>query len=191
MGIIMSSQKIKDAIETIRIWLKNIKNYPENFKDFFFNWTLLNVLYNAVSNYDPEYQRVLELGKFYDNLWDDNFNELARTLIKLECVGKGRDENPPSPYVKQATIQLRNDLGLPNLNLCSNCRNYKRIRCQSVVPDTHNFKKLEALIRIIYQIRCNLFHGEKLEDYEPQISRNNTLINLGNKILGHIFNKII
>ena len=60
----MSSQRIMDAIETIKIWLKKINDYPENFKAFFFNWTLFNVLYNAVSNYEEEYQRVLELGRF-------------------------------------------------------------------------------------------------------------------------------
>lgn len=55
----------------------------------------------------------------------------------------------------------------------------------------HRFQDFEALIRVLYQIRCNLFHGDKLDGNELQRSRNRELITNGNIILQKILEEIV
>jgi len=51
---------------------------------------------------------------------------------------------------------------------------------------------MEALMRILYQIRCNLFHGDKIEYKNgEQADRNKFLVNIGNKMLEKVLCSIV
>jgi len=170
------------AKETITSWRK-LGKYPEAFLHFFFQWTLLNLYYNALSKKIKEPYRVLEFGRKYENLFNNVKND-AIDLIKTECVGEGKEDAPPNSWVKTASLQLRKALNIDSNSVCANCRREKRRECEKIEIEPYTFGKMEALMRILYQIRCNLFHGDKTE-YEngAQAERNKFLVKIGNKTL--------
>ena len=55
----------------------------------------------------------------------------------------------------------------------------------------YNFGSMEALIRILYQVRCNLFHGDKTEREEFQMGRNQLLVKIGDHITAAILNSLV
>jgi len=105
--------------------------------------------------------------------------------VALECVGEGRNSAQPNKYVRLATLYLRKEFQLYS-NICSNCK--KKDYCER--DGNNNFHKLDAIMRILYQIRCNLFHGDKPELIESQGVRNKELVRIGNEILTHILHQL-
>lgn len=112
-------------------------------------------------------------------------------MVKTECVGKGSLTETPSSWVKTATLQLRRKLGINVESVCTTCRKEKRQECCEVKTEKSEFGSMEALMGILYQIRCNLFHGDKTEREEFQMERNKSLVRIGNRILTIILNSLI
>ncbi len=175
----------EEALEVIKHYINHEKVYPKHYHDFFLHWSLINPLYNACSRNKKEVCRVIDFGKKIGNLWDDNIKCLSRELVALECVGKGRNSAQPNKYVRLATLYLRKEFQL-NSNICSNCK--KKDHCER--DGNNNFHKMDAIMRILYQIRCNLFHGDKPELIESQGVRNKELVRIGNEILTHILHQL-
>lgn len=98
---------------------------------------------------------------------------------------------PPDSWVKTATIFLRKKLFNIPYECDDICRENKQCFCTQITEENYQFTELEALLRIIYQIRCNLFHGDKLEYSGFQEIRNRELVNLSNQIIKIILNRII
>ncbi|MCK5291415.1 MAG: hypothetical protein KAR39_05325 [Thermoplasmata archaeon] len=139
-------------------------------------------------NHDPEIDKVLQFGRDHGNV----FGRLDRTDLKAfivpECVGEGGLTEPPNKYVKKASEVLRGELGIAYD--CEKCRSDKKERCKGIQPANHDFQDFESLIRILYQIRCNLFHGEKLDPNEWQKKRNQKLVRKGNIALKIILEEV-
>jgi hypothetical protein len=184
-----STDKLNVAKDTIQRWWAS-KGYPPEFLKFFFNWTLLNLLYNAASDKRDEVNRVLEFGKKYEKLLDDQMLEHATQLVEDECVGDGKEEAPPNSWVKTASVQLRKHLELDQNTICRRCRKNKQKECNAVHLENFQFTKFEAPMRIIYQVRCNLFHGNKSEYEGYQGERNRKLVIASNMILEKVLEKI-
>lgn len=121
----------------------------------------------------------------FDNLKEE---DSIKIIIKDECIGDGEFASEPSKYVKTATIQLRKKLSLANG--CENCREMKKRVCQNVPQTNHIYRPFEAILRIIYQIRCNLFHGNKLVLFGAQFIRDKKLVKASNSILSVVLNTI-
>lgn len=172
----------REASEVITHYIKYKEEYPRHYYDFFLHWNLINPLYNACSSKDYEALRIIDFGKKMEiYLWDDTLESLSKELVDLECVGDGRDDARPNKYVRLATLHLRKEFQLKS-NTCSTCR--KKDYCEQEEND--DFHKLDAIMRILYQIRCNLFHGDKLE----LTRRNKKLVRIGNNILTEILQRI-
>jgi hypothetical protein len=60
----------------------------------------------------------------------------------------------------------------------------------SRVEEEGKFECLEALLHIIYQIRCNLVHGDKIELTGEQGERNKELVKLANPIIEEILRNL-
>ena len=182
--------RTRRAKDTIKSWLK-LGDYPEEFRRFFFQWTLLNLYYNELSKEEEEVQRVLELGRKHEELFDSAKNN-AIDLVSTECVGKGKKDNPPNSWVKTASLQLRKALNLDANRICARCRTTKRIGCEKINTESYDFQNMEALMRILYQIRCNLFHGDKTEyNNSEQGERNKFLVRVGNEVLDKILESTV
>lgn len=183
--IFLNHDEGEEALEVINHYINNKKAYPDYYYDFFLQWSLINPLYNACSRYEKEVCRVIDFGKKIENLWNVNIESLSKKLVALECVGVGKNGAQPNKYVRLATLYLRKEFQL-NSNICSNCK--KKEYCK---PDgINNFRKLDAIMRILYQIRCNLFHGDKPELMESQGERNKKLLRIGNDILTNILQQL-
>lgn len=176
------------AAETIREWLEEGSALPDE-SDLFFNmWVLLNAYYNEVYNEEHEWERVLHFGRDFNTI----FSNLGRTILSVfvvpACIGEGELAEKPNPYVKKASEVLKSKLGV--IYNCEECRRDKKLNCQDIRPGDYNFQDFEALMRILYQIRCNLFHGAKLDQNEHQNLRNQNLVTQGNIVLRTILEEV-
>jgi hypothetical protein len=188
LGEILENSRIQTVRNTIKQWLV-YEHYSREFEAFFLKWTLLNLYYNEVSGEKHEVDRVLEFGRKHESLFNKLKNE-AVELVGMECVGRGPSTEPPDSCVKTATLQLREKLGI-NANVCDTCRSDKRQKCQNVKTVEYEFGCMEALIRILYQVRCNLFHGDKTEREQFQMGRNQLLVQIGDRITAVILNSLV
>jgi hypothetical protein len=178
----MSVDRLNNAKETSKNWLL-LNDYPKDFHAFFFQWTLLNLFYNELSQERSEMQRVLEFGRKYENLFDLVKNA-ASDLMREECVGDGKNDQAPSSPIKIASLKLRTTLGIKQYDVCVKCRSSKRRACLTIRTKPYGYGNFEALMTILYQIRCNLFHGDKTEYRNGfQAQRNILLVSIGNRIL--------
>ncbi|TET19791.1 hypothetical protein E3J74_04805 [Candidatus Bathyarchaeota archaeon] len=180
----VNDEELRKAKRAIMTWL-SFGTYPKEYLLFFFYWSLFNSYYGLGLFKGGDKNKVLSFGRQYNALWNKVIKANARDLVAQECVGNGKGENPPSSQVKAATGHLRNLLGVHKRQICIHCRPDKRNQCSRVAEkgkDGH----LEALLRIIYQIRCNLIHGDKVELKEDQGERNKKLVRLATPILREI-----
>ena len=190
-----SSDKTKVAKNTIRRWLLS-QNYPPEFQQFFFRWTLLNQCYNEISDELSETGRVLEFGRKNEKLINQPRSSTrailasAIRLVQDECVGDGRGESPPNSWVKTASMQLREKMNIDIATICKRCRRNKYLECQNIQLENYKFSPFEALSRIVYQVRCNLFHGDKSEYKGEQGRRNKDLVVASNIILDNVLKEI-
>ncbi|KKL60189.1 hypothetical protein LCGC14_2207800 [marine sediment metagenome] len=183
--IFLNRDEGEEALEVINHYINNKEAYPDYYYDFFLHWSLINPLYNAWSRNKKEVCRVIDFGKKIRHLWNNNIESFSKKLVALDCVGKGRNSAQPNKYVRLATLYLRKEFQL-NSNICSNCK--KKDYCKQ--DGKNNFHKLDAIMRILYQIRCNLFHGDKPELMGSQGERNKELVYIGNEILSNILQQL-
>lgn len=187
----MIHKEIVNAKKTIQNWINVSYNPPEIYKRFFIQWALVNLFYSAnFPEKNKEWDKLLNFGRNFSFLFNSvKDRQEVQVLIKEECVGRGILTSKPSKYVKKATLMLREIYGLSEG--CINCREPKKQLCQNIPDVPNNFIPFEALIIIIYQIRCNLFHGEKLDIFEDQNSRDKKLVEASSSILDSILRLII
>ncbi len=189
----MNQEEITTVKKTIRNFLDPSIKFPSEFEIFFKRWALLNSYYNTYSdtyfpNLGGDRKRVLNFGRKFSFIFAKIEENKIKVLIEPECVGKGKNGSKPDKYVKEATNQLRVKLSLSDG--CANCSPEKKIRCDNLPDVTYSFDPFEALMRIIYQIRCNLFHGDKLVFEGNQYERNLKLIKTSNLILVRVLDEI-
>jgi len=117
--------------------------------------------------------------------------------VQLECIGADAVVHEtllrPNRVVKSATIYLRQQLrikpGYPDcIQTADFCRRSKTAMCGSVGIETWNRSEMAAVMRIIYQLRCNLFHGERrLALPDVQTNKDRELVATSNDILNAVF----
>ena len=197
--------------ETINEIIKVNKGitFPQKYGSFITKWVAFNRAYTELSTV-----RTGDLGQIKDlaleiaDFWKDDkeLRDLARELVLLECVGgremRGEIILSPVSEVKAATIYLRNYFEQKHeLGGCmyEGCRPEKQRVCNSVTVtqdkvDYFKGNEMEAILRIVYQIRCNLFHGRKTLDMSGeygQTKRPWQLVELADEIMGRILSLLI
>jgi hypothetical protein len=174
------------AIRSVQYWLDGSAHYPTNFTDFFLRWMLFNAYCSKYQASDK--QGVIEFAKEHGaNLWNvQSVQDIAVKLANAECVGNGANEAPPHSEVKYAHELLQQMFGIDHQITCQHvCRVNKRTACLSIVPRDFSppVSPSMALYRIIYQVRCNLFHGDKVDLDVFQIDRDEFLVSCGTELM--------
>jgi hypothetical protein len=169
---------------------------PGEYTQFMVRWIAFNRAFNELQREPEETARVLGIGDALGSHWKEII-PLIRHLVALECVGGDRMPQQtllrPNRPVKSATIYLRSRLSIkPGYPECSTnarfCRGSKVSMCRAVDVDPWERSELAAVLRIIYQVRCNLFHGEKqLVFPDVQTNQDRELIATANEILNSVF----
>lgn len=182
----MATDVEKWAIRSIQYWIDGKAHYPPNFTDFFLRWMLFNSYCNKYQAGDK--QGVIEFTREHGaNLWNiQSVQDIATKLANDECVGNGANDAPPHSEVKYSHELLQQTFGIDHQTICQNvCRTVKRTACASI--SSREFSLLVtppmALYRIIYQVRCNLFHGDKVDLDAFQMDRDEFLVSCGTELM--------
>jgi hypothetical protein len=169
---------------------------PNEYTQFMVHWIAFNRAFNELRRDGEETARVLGLGDDLANRWHEIIPQ-TRRLVQLECIGV--DVMPhetllrPSRVVKAATIYLRQQLRIkPGYPECIQnprfCRASKTSMCQAVGIEPWTRSEMAAVMRIIYQLRCNLFHGDKRLGFsDVQTNQDLELVAISNEILNVVF----
>lgn len=174
------------AIRSIQYWLEGKSHYPSNFTDFFLRWVLFNAYCNKYKTGDK--QGVVEFAKEHSaDLWKIKLvQDIATKLANAECVGNGANDAPPHMEVKYSHELLQQTFGVDHQMICQReCRADKRAACLAVVSPNFSppVTPSIALYRIIYQVRCNLFHGDKVDLDAFQMERDEFLVSCGTELM--------
>lgn len=177
---------------------------PPEYQSFFAKWMAFNTAYDELAT-GTEKQRVLKMGDLLQPRWSE-VAPSVRTLVSLECVGSRKLPDAwmlaPDAEVKSATLYLREELGvaahsIPPQCQLKTCRPDKevvcgQISCNRADVDAWRGREFRATLRIVYQVRCNLIHGEKLLSGEGfQANRDRELVRLSDEIIDRVLNYLI
>ena len=169
---------------------------PNEYPQFMVHWIAFNRAFNELRSDSEETARVLGIGDDLASRWHEIIPQ-TRSLVQLECIGV--DAIPqeallrPNRAVKSATVYLRQQLRIrPGYPECIRnrqfCRESKTLMCRAVGIEPWERSEMAAVMRIIYQVRCNLFHGEKrLALPDVQTNRDLELVALSSEILNAVF----
>lgn len=186
------SEQTKKELTAIRDGI----DIPNEYVQFMVHWIAFNRAFNELRKDNEEMVRVLGVGDDLSSHWREIIPQ-SRRLVQLECIGV--DSVPeqtllrPNRAVKAATTYLRQKLMIkPGYPECIQnrrfCRESKTAMCQSVGIEPWNRSEMAAVMRIIYQLRCNLFHGEKrLAFPDVQTNKDQELVAISNEILNVVF----
>jgi len=182
----MSTDVEKWAIRSVQYWLDGKIHYPPNFTDFFLRWVLFNSYCNKYKTRDK--QGVVEFAKEHGaDLWKIKLvQDIATKLATAECVGNGANDAPPHTEVKYSHELLQQTFGVDHQTICQSvCRADKRTVCLAVFSTDFSppVTPSMALYRIIYQVRCNLFHGDKVDLDAFQMERDEFLVSCGTELM--------
>ena len=166
----------------------------EDYHRFLMKWIAFNRAYSDLEQ-GQDYEKVLRIGDRLKDHWDE-VSDLARHLVSLECIGGERDKGSellkPSKWVKSATLFLREQLDLrppgdPRACAFAACRLEKRRLCDEVESVQWDRREMAALLRLVYQVRCNLVHGDKrLVGQDIQTNRDRRLVQISTRTLDHV-----
>jgi hypothetical protein len=171
---------------------------PQGYIAFMVKWMAFNRAYNELEDKSGDWKKVAAVAENHKERWLELI-DLATELVSIECIGsepiRGSDLVAPKPIVKAATLFLRENLGLVANVDTTNCafsgceRDEKRRICNLVaINQPWNQSELTALLRLVYQVRCNLMHGEKRirNNDQYQTNRDRELIRISSQILDHV-----
>jgi hypothetical protein len=171
-------------------------NLPNEYTQFMVHWIAFNRAFNELRKDSEETARVLGLGDDLSKRWHEIIPQ-SRRLVMLECIGVDAVAQEtllrPNRAVKSATVYLRQKLMIkPGYPECIQnprfCRKSKTAMCGAVGIEPWSRSEMAAVMRIIYQLRCNLFHGEKrLALADVQTNKDLELIAIANEILNAVF----
>ncbi len=173
---------------------------PDEYTRFMICWIAFNRVYNELRRDEQETQRVLGVGDDLMAYWPE-ITPLAAELLHLECIGSDivprRSLLRPNRWVKSASIFLRRQMQLqPAYPFCCVdrlfCRRGKYSMCREVEVMEWDRTEMAALLRLVYQVRCNLFHGDKrlsLPDAQTNHDRHLVLTSIG--ILNTVFGWLV
>ncbi len=158
-----------------------------SYQTFLAKWMAFNRAYNDLElDSKRDRAKVLEYAGTQEDKWDE-VSDLANALVSLECIGSKRVSTSsllkPDRYVKGATLYLREQLELEACPLAE-CRPKKQELCAGMSKIEWGMRRVAALLRLVYQVRCNLVHGDKmLIGGNRQTDRDHDLIRISTDIL--------
>ena len=169
--------------------------------DFLVRWMAFNRAYNELdlelpANEHGDRAKAVAVGdQTLADQWD-GFSALAARLVSLECIGVDPVDDSrllrPDCWVKGATYYLREVLDLGSGTSVQQCRFVfcrleKRELCLEVDPTDWDKTRMAALLRLVYQVRCNLVHGDKsIVREDIQTNRDRELIDVSVEILDRV-----
>ena len=169
---------------------------PGEYTHFMVHWIAFNRAYNELRFDEEETARVMGIGDALQVHWKEISGQ-AKTIVGLECIGADRVPQQtllrPNRVVKSATIFLRYRLQVrPSFPNCRNdpsfCRTSKVSVCRTVNVEPWERTEMAALLRLVYQVRCNLFHGDKqLGIPDTQTNHDRELVAASTEILNSVF----
>ena len=189
----------KDTRQEIQAVLGQDFRLPDAYQTFVVKWVAFNRAYNELEN-GQDSQKVLAVGQRLQGHWAE-VRELAVRLASLECIGgervKGSELLKPTKWVKSATLFLRGQLGLnqasdPHGCEFADCRPEKRKLCGAVASSAWDKSEIAALLRLVYQVRCNLVHGDKrLGREDIQTKRDYDLVDISTQVLDRVLGMLL
>jgi hypothetical protein len=183
--------------------------WPAEYNELFRLWGYFNRIYDTLYLDQHEWQRIARfaLDVRFKAIWDElEGMEEAKELARQPCVGNGRKEFAPSERIRGAFGTLRSVYQIDVKKVCESKKCLKREEngwdvClkdkpnQSVqntkVIDEANRTSLGATLLIIYQVRCNLFHGSKIEISGEEFERNHLLVRLSAAIMMKLLELVV
>jgi hypothetical protein len=179
------------------------EQYSEYFS-FIRMWIAFNRAYSELTTQKEKDDRdkVLAIADHLQPHWQDITN-IAKQLVSMECIG-GEDKDQtgnhllqPNEWTKSAMLYLREYFSLAqntNPDHCEfhACRSDKKLLCNTVKFTKASLsywqgREMAALLRLVYQVRCNLVHGDKrLAAEDAQTVRDSDLIRVSSQILDHV-----
>ncbi len=183
-----------DTQNEIQVILQGGINLPPRYASFLLKWSAYNRTYNEIeTKIDGDKNKAIARAEKFNHHWNE-IEDLARELVSLECIGGKRVQNSdllqPIPEVKAATHFLREQLGLDAHIDPTNCqfngcaRAEKRNLCNQVPVQPWNKNNMAALMRLVYQVRCSLVHGDKqLGRMNYQTNRDRELVRVADEIM--------
>jgi len=183
-----------DTQNEIHVILREGGNFPPHYASFTMKWLTYNRTYNEIET-GRDREKAIALAERFEHRWSEVEN-LARALVSLECIGGKRvptsDLLQPISEVKSATHYLRLQLGLETNIDPANCRfggcerPEKKNLCNQVAIVPWNKSNIAALMRLVYQVRCSLVHGEKrLGRMNYQTNHDHDLVRFSDEIMTH------
>ncbi|HEC36341.1 MAG TPA: hypothetical protein ENI39_07390 [Anaerolineae bacterium] len=174
---------------------------PNSYHSFLVKWVAFNRAYNDLDlRVNGDREKVLAVGERLQDHWGE-VSDLARRLVSLECIGgervEGSDLLKPTEWVKSATLYLRERFSLApstDQQACefAACRPEKQRLCNGVKHDPWDKEEMAALLRLVYQVRCNLVHGDKrLSGQNTQTNRDRRLIEISTQVLDRVLELLL
>ncbi len=159
---------MRDPQQIAHTWLKKAEAENDAFDRFISLWFAFNALYNEF--YERDERRAIR-----DFIWNrfpsDRYKKRIETLLQSESA----------IFFKNRRIRnLRSSSSEQNDRWWDTRENIERFTNKEYMVN----KRLCELLMIVYQVRCNLFHGDKVYSYS---SDEDILTNAGN-ILNTILN---
>jgi len=172
-----------------------------DYQSFLVKWMAFNRAYNDLDlGVNGDRKKVLAVGKKLQDHWNEVY-DLAVQLVSLECIGGERVESSellkPDKWVKSATLYLREQLALrppgdPRACAFATCRLEKRRLCDEVESVQWDRREMAALLRLVYQVRCNLVHGDKrLAGQDIQTNRDGQFVQISTQIVDRVLELLL
>jgi len=178
--------------------------WPPEYNDLFRSWGYFNRIYDTLYTDNAEWERIARFA--IDDRFKAIWNELqgmddVRTLSQQPCVGNGRKEFVPAKRIRNAfsTLRLVNQIDVKEVCQSKKCLERKKREWDvclndalvTVYQDTANIEEANltafgATLLIVYQIRCNLFHGSKTEMSGEELARNQLLVGAAARFMARL-----
>jgi len=196
----MPSRLREDTMREIEAVLDGGFRLRSAYQSFLVKWIAFNRAYNDLEQGTRgDREKVFAVGQKLQDHWGE-VSDMARQLVSMECIGservEGSDLLKPTKWVKSATLYLRERLSLmspadPRACELAACRATKRELCSEGF-DPWPEQEMAALLRLVYQVRCNLVHGDKrLFDQDIQTNRDDQLVQVSTQIVDRVLGLLL
>lgn len=176
----------------------------ETYFAFLRKWMAFNRVYSELTTPKEDSKKVIAIADSLQNHWSE-IVDLAQLIVSMECIGSKNIENQllqPEEWPKSATLYLREyfklTLGVdPTRCRFAACRLEKKGLCDTVQFKNASLNawhrhEMAALLMLVYQVRCNLVHGDKrLAAEDAQTARDLDLIRVSSQILDRVLEWLI
>jgi hypothetical protein len=130
---------MKSADEYARLWFGKAKNENDEVNKFIFLWISLNALYNEYYVRDEK--------------------KAIKDFIKKKYIDTITQKNEIESILNDENVSFFKERIIRNMRNITKSTMENAARLKNTTLSSP--ERLQELLMILYQIRCNLFHGEK------------------------------